>query len=115
MSSALRGHGRLHEGRESEFLQHGYHRQQPAVGSQILTVEVIRRGSIDFIGLRSNVFRALFDGRFLAMLSSVRNHLGDLLGVGSAKQQLRRTSVLPHVFGVPKWFTTLAPSKAHPL
>src|ERR1700681_675596 len=35
-------------------------------------------------------------------------------GVGSAKGQLRRSSVLPHVFGVPKWFTMLPPSDAHP-
>ena len=41
------------------------------------------------------------------MLASVRNHLGDLLGVGLRSCNLRRTSVLPHVFGVPKWFTAL--------
>jgi hypothetical protein len=38
--------------------------------------------------------------------------LGDLLGVGSAKGKLPRTSVLPHVFGVPKWFTALVPARA---
>src|ERR1035437_7754388 len=46
------------------------------------------------------------------MLFSVRHHLGDLLGVGLGKCDLRRPSVLPHVFGVPKWFTTLLPPPA---
>jgi hypothetical protein len=45
-----------------------------------------------------HVFRPLFDGRIRAMLFSVRNHLGDLLGVDSALQ-LRRTSVLPIFWG----------------
>jgi hypothetical protein len=48
---ALGGQELLHQRLEAEFLQHGDHRQQSAVGSQILTVEVIRRGSPDFIGL----------------------------------------------------------------
>src|SRR5438876_1586884 len=110
----VRGYGLLHQGLESEFLQHGDHRQQPAVRSQILTVEVIGRGTIDFIGLRSNVFRPLFDERFFAMLSSVRNHLGDLLGVGFAKRQLRNSLLYPNVYGVPKWFAMLSPSDQTP-
>ena len=43
---------RRHQGLEAKLLQHGEHRQQSAVGSQILTGEVKRRGSIDFIGFR---------------------------------------------------------------
>src|SRR5439155_21265985 len=103
-----------HQGLESEVLQHGDHREQPAVRSQILTVEVIGRGTIDFIGLRSNVVRTLFDGRFFAMLFSVRNHLGDLLGFGSAKRQFRYSLLYPNVYGVPKWFAMLPPSDVHP-
>jgi hypothetical protein len=63
-----------------------------------------RRGSVDFIGLRSSILGALFCGRFLGILFVACDHLGDLLGVDSAKMQLRRILVLPHVSGVPKWF-----------
>jgi hypothetical protein len=45
---------------------------------------------------------------------SVCNHLDDLLGVGSAKRQLRKLLFYPNLFGVPKWFTTLPPSFDHP-
>src|SRR5664280_1494081 len=37
------------------------------------------------------------------MLNSVRNHLGDLHGVGLRSSQLRQVSVSPHDNGVPKW------------
>jgi hypothetical protein len=50
--NSLRGHRLFHQGLEVEFFQHGDHRQQSAVGSQILPIEVIGRGSIDFIGFR---------------------------------------------------------------
>ena len=64
------------------FFEQGGDRQQAAVGSQILAAEVIGRGSPDFIGLRGPCVQALFDGVFGAMLFSLGNHLGDLLGVG---------------------------------
>ena len=48
----LAGHGLFHQGLEIESLQHGDYRQQPAVGSEIPPVEVIGRGSPDFIGFR---------------------------------------------------------------
>ena len=67
---------------EAEFFEQGGDRQQAAVGSQILAAEVIGRGSPDFIGLRSRRAAALFGGVFGAMLFSLGNHLGDLLGVG---------------------------------
>src|SRR5665213_558401 len=37
------------------------------------------------------------------MLSSVRNHLGDLHRVGSRSSSLRKVSVSPNDNGVPKW------------
>ena len=66
---------------EAEFLEQGGDGQQAAVGSQILAAEVIRRGSPDFIGPRGPRDAALFDGPSGAMLFSLGNHLGDLLGV----------------------------------
>jgi hypothetical protein len=36
--------------------------------------------------------------------------LGDLLGVGFAKRQLRKLLFYPNICGVPKWYTTLPPS-----
>jgi hypothetical protein len=36
--------------------------------------------------------------------------LGDLLGVGFAKRQLRKLLFYPNLCGVPKWYTTLPPS-----
>jgi len=106
----LRCHRLFHQGLEAELLQHGDHRQQSTVGSQILTGEVIGRGGIDSIGLGRNLFRTLFHGRFGAILFSVCNHLGDLLGVGSAKRQLRKLLFYPNYYGVPKWFIALPPS-----
>src|ERR1039457_7046922 len=47
---------------------------------------------------------------FVAILFSVGNHLGDLLGVGFAKRQLRKLLFYPNLCGVPKWYTTLPPS-----
>ena len=81
-------------------------------GVQILSYEVIRRGSIDFIGFRSTFSGALFFGRFLVILCCVCNHLGDLLGVGSAKRQLRKPLLYLNVSGGPKWFTSLVPADA---
>jgi hypothetical protein len=72
----LRGHGLFHQGLESEFLQHGDHRQQSAVGRQILTGKVIGRGSIDFIGFRNNIPNPLISGLPAAILFLFVNHLG---------------------------------------
>jgi hypothetical protein len=47
------------------------------------------------------------------MLFCVLNHLGDLLGIGSARGRLRRILVCPNVFRGPKWFNTLTSSDAH--
>ena len=85
--NSLRGHRLFHQGPEVEFLQHGDHRQQTAVGGQILTIEVIGRGSPNSIGLRRHVFHPLFHGRFGAILFSVCNHwvtsLGSVLRSGN--------------------------------
>ena len=62
-----------------------------------------RRRSTDFIGFRPNCSRALFRRRFTDILVSVRNHLGDLPGVGLRSSELRRLSVSPLDNGVPKW------------
>src|ERR1700689_786662 len=99
---------------EAEFLQHRNHRQQSAIGGQILTGEVIRRGSIDFIGFRRHLMRPLSYGGFGAILFSVCNHLGDLLGVGLRSRNLRKLLFYPSIYGVPKWFTTPSPSRGKP-
>ena len=70
------GQGLLHQGLEPQFLQHGDDRQQAAVRSQILAVEVIRRGSIDFIGFRNNIQNPLIGGPSTAILFLFVNHLG---------------------------------------
>lgn len=53
-------------------------------------------------------------GRFAAILFLVCNHLGDLLGTGSAKWLLRISLLYPNVCGVPKWFAMLPRLDAHP-
>src|SRR5450755_476650 len=98
----LRCQGLFHQGLEPEFLQHRDHRQQSAVGRQILPVEVIGRGGTDFIGLRRSLSGALFRGAFIAMLISVRHHLGDLLRVDSAKRQLRDSALQPNYLRGPQ-------------
>jgi hypothetical protein len=72
----LRSQGLLYQGLESEFLQHGDHRQQTAVGGQILAVEVIGCGSIDFIGFRIRITNPLIGGPSAAILLLFVNHLG---------------------------------------
>jgi hypothetical protein len=37
-----------------------------------------------------------------------------LLGVGSAKRQLRKLLFYLNIYGVPKWFTTPSPSRGRP-
>ena len=101
--NALRGHRLFHQGLKVELFQHGDHRQQPAVRSQILASEVIGRGCVDFIGLRSRSFRPLWGAPGASILISLCNHLGDLRGDFPRSCPLRRNSVLPHVSGVPKW------------
>src|ERR1019366_8055123 len=116
--NSLACHRLFHQGLESEFLQHGDYRQQPAVGSQILTREIIGRGSIDFIGLRSTILRALFSARFTAILFLVRNHLGDLLGGRFCEASTSQFSVLPKCSRGPQMVRYAlafrrAPAKAH--
>src|ERR1019366_5727054 len=104
----------LHQLPEPEFLQQRAHGEQYSVGGQILAVEVIGRGRPDFIGFRGDFLRALFYGVFVAILVSVCNHLGDLLGVAFAKRLLRKLLLYPNIDGVPKWYTTLPPSHRNP-
>src|SRR5205823_3318018 len=63
-----------------------------------------RRGSRNFIGLRTICRKALFGAGFLDMLLFVLHHLGDPLEVEFVKPASFANSFLPHVFGVPKWF-----------
>src|ERR1039457_482955 len=98
----LRCQGLFHQGLEPEFLQHRDHRQQSAIGRQILPVEVIGRGGTDFIGLRRSLSGALFRGAFIVLLLSVRHHLGDLLRVDSAKRQLRDSPLQPNYLRGPQ-------------
>ena len=62
---------------EAEFLQHRGHRKQPAVGGQIPRIEVIGRGSPDFIGLRNICVNPLIDGAVKRSLICIAHHLGD--------------------------------------
>src|ERR1035437_4666795 len=100
----------LHQLLESKFFQQRANGEQSAICSQILGVEVIRRRRPDFIGFRGDRLRALFYWGFVAILISVCNHLGDLLGVDFVKRQLRKLLFCPNLYGVPKWYTTLPPS-----
>jgi hypothetical protein len=52
-----------------------------------------------------------FYGGFGAILFSVCNHLGDLLGAGMRSCNLRKLLFYPNIHGVPKWFATLPPSR----
>ena len=74
--NSFRGQGLFHQGLESQFLQHGDHRQQSAVRRQILAVEVIGCGSIDFIGFRNDSTDPLIGGTSPAILYLFVNHLG---------------------------------------
>jgi len=95
---------------EPEFLQHGNHWQQSTVNGKILTGEIIRRANLDFIGLGRSLLRALFDGRLLAMLSSVRNNLATSLGPVCGTAIFADSLPYP-MFRVPKWLSALRPSR----
>ena len=99
---------------EAEFFEQGGDGQQAAVGSQLLAAEVIGRGSPDFIGPRGPRSAALFDGPWGAMLSSIGNHLGDLLGVGWRSWNLCQPTFYPMFSGVPQWSLAAQPSSAAP-
>jgi hypothetical protein len=88
-------YGYLEDKVESEFLQQRAHREQSSARGQIPTVEIIRRGRADFIGFWGDPLQGLIYGDFVVVLSSVCNHLGDLLGVGFAKWLLRKLLSLP--------------------
>src|SRR5215469_16519737 len=88
---------------ESQLLQHGGYREQASVGSKVLAFEVIVGGRADFIRLGSNLWPALWHGRFASMLRTVYHHLGD-----SWKWAREGTSFAASLFynsisGVSKW------------
>lgn len=64
----------------------------------------VRRGSRNFIGLRTICRKALSGAGFLDMLLFVLHHLGGPLEIEFIKPGSFANSFLPHVFGVPKWF-----------
>lgn len=66
---------------ETQLLQHRGHGQQPSVWGQIPTIEVIMRGSIDFIRLPDLLATGLCGRRFEAIPFSVLHLLGGLFGV----------------------------------
>jgi hypothetical protein len=87
---------------ELQLLQHGGHREQPAIRGKILGVKVEWSGTRDFIGFWSNCWRALLGAGFAAMLLFVLHLLGDLLEIGSRSCELRRLSVLQQDFQGPQ-------------
>ena len=66
----------LYQRLEPESLQHGRDGQQSSIRGQIFAGEVIRRGSPDLKGLRTNRANPLRDALFLAILSIVIHLLG---------------------------------------
>ena len=86
------------------------YRQQAAVGSRLPAAEVVRRGRPDFIGLRDRRGWSLFDRPWGAMLFSLGNHLGDLLGVGWEAGIFASLPFYPMFSGVPQWFLAAQPS-----
>src|SRR5450759_2211929 len=110
--NSLRGHRLFHQGLEVEVLQHSDHRQQSAVGSQILTIEVIGRGSIDFIGSGAPSCGPCFTGvlrlSFFLSVTIWVTSLGSVLRSGNFAELL----LYPNIHGVPKWFTALPPAGA---
>ena len=104
MSSSLYRQGLFHDLLESQLLQHRRHRQQAAVSGQILTFEVVRRRSPNFIGLPANFSSPLPGAAFLAMLLTAVHHLGDLRDWIYPELALREIRFLSRFIGVTKWF-----------
>src|SRR5258707_143288 len=102
--NAVNGQSFFNQFLEAQLLQHGRYGEQTTIGRKILGTEVKRRGSRNFIGLRTICRKALFGTGFLDMLLFVLHHLGDPLEVEFVKPASFANSFLPHVFGVPKWF-----------
>src|SRR6516162_3388023 len=102
--NAVNGQSFFNQFLEAQLLQHGRYGEQTTIGRKILGTEVKRRGSRNFIGLRTICRKALFGAGFLDMLLFVLHHLGDPLEVEFVKPGSFANSFLPHVFGVPKWF-----------
>src|SRR5664279_2911181 len=76
---------------------------------EILTVEVERGGSHDFIGFRNIYLRALLGAGFAAMLLFVLHLLGDLLEIGSRTCYFAASLFYNRISRVPKGFASLAP------
>src|SRR5271166_5304828 len=87
---------------ELQLLQHGGHRKQSAVGSKIPAVKVEWSGTRDFIGFRSNYWRALLGAGFAAMLLFVLHLLGDLLEIGSRRAHFAASLFYNRISRVPR-------------
>src|ERR1039458_880569 len=94
---------------ETQLLQHRRHWEQTTVGGEILTVEVERGGSRDFIGFRNIYLRALLGAEFAAMLLFVLHLLGDLLEIGSRSCYFAASLFYNRISRVPKGFASSAP------
>src|ERR1035441_9860363 len=79
------------------------------VGGEILTVEVERRGSRDFIGFRNICLRALPGAEFAAMLLFVLHLLGDLLEIGSRSCYFAASLFYNRISRVPKGLPSSEP------
>jgi len=94
---------------ETQLLQHRRHWEQTTIGGEILTVEVERGGSRDFIGFRNIYLRALLGAGFAAMLLFVLHLLGDLLEIGSRSCYFAASLFYNRISRVPKGFASSAP------
>src|SRR6266566_6830342 len=73
-----------------------------------------RCGSRNFIGLRTICEKALFGAGFLAMLTFVLHHLGDLREVEFANRQVWRTHFYPMFLGSPNGSCKSQPYRSPP-
>ena len=62
---------------EPQFLQHGRHRKQPAVGGQVVRLEAIGRRSPDFIRLRNDSVNRLIHAPVTRTPICIAHRLGD--------------------------------------
>ncbi len=62
---------------EPQFLQHGRHRKQPAVGGQVVRLEAIGRRSPDFISFRNICVNRLIHAPATRTPISIAHRLGD--------------------------------------
>src|SRR5262250_2480265 len=102
--NSFHSYGFFHQLLKLQLLQHRGHREQAAVGSQVLTLEVIGCVRIDFAGLASEFARGLWDGRLTGMLRTVYHHLGDSWKWAHEASDFAASLFYDSISGVSKWF-----------